>query len=484
MSEERGKPAYYFKALLSTGKNWSTELPCKIFLPRSPAEDPHLELRPTEEQFYSLTRLRTCSLFGRVGDDRNHTSFEVKELHLGNARHTSWGSELSEFIVGVDARDLMISEVREISESDQSGAYIVSFQLTPSRVLRPFGLRTFFRSGGFKIEYPSKDQLAVELKPDFLVVFKHHYSSRVEENGAVVQEPRLVAECELAGSPVDFDSSNAILLLDDFLLLASFAERQRCALRGWILESPGRQISFYRSDRFVPKYDPSHTRNEYLINDLDVEEFLQNTPAVFRDHPFRALLRSALEAITCESSTIGEDLLRYFSAVETALLVFRRQNDLEYVLNTKQERTAFVSDLKEFVCGHELFRGDEREMKKRRALLYENLQGLNRVSLGTAFLRFAESYRVSFEDLWPVISNGPLWSLATIRNKIVHGESFTEKQWWDISLAAEHTRWIAERMLLSLLEWSPQRSRVNSFYAEEMARLNDWIAARERLSES
>jgi len=129
-----------------------------------------------------------------------------------------------------------------------------------------------------------------------------------------------------------------------------------------------------------------------------------------------------------------------------------------------------------------MFHGDKKETKEKRSFLYENLPALNRVSLGAALGRFFERYQIIHDHLWPVVSDGPQWSLAKIRNKIAHGEPFTESEWGDVALAAEHIRWISERMVLSLLEWPLEKSRVNCFYAEEMARLNDWAAARERLS--
>lgn len=480
MTTRNRKPDHYLKAVLNAGEKWTAEIPCKVFLPKSAAGDPKLVLRPTREQFYALTRYRNCSLLARVGDAVNYTVFKAEEVRVRDAFHTSWGEGLAEFEVEAEPWDLAISRVQSQAATNAVPHYAVAFRITPSRVLKPFSLRTFYRSGGLKIEYPPQHQLTIEVEPGLLISFKHYYSSRVEESGTIVQEPELVGVSDFTGSPLEFDSDRVVVVVDDLLLLTSFAERQRCALRGWILESPGYRMVFYRSDRHVPKHDPTHSRNDYLIQDLDIKEFLQDTYPRLRDHASRSLVRSALEGLTCEGSTIGEDFLRYFSALETVLLIFRREKELEFIF-ANDEWAQVRRELRRVIRGHELLKGGESGRKKRRALLYENLGSLNRISLGTALACFGDDYSV-FGDLWPVTSTDSSWSLTTIRNRIVHGEAFTEREWEDIAIASEHLRWTAERMVLAVLGWPPEKSRVNTFYGQEMARLNDWVAARRRLS--
>jgi len=68
-----------------------------------------------------------------------------------------------------------------------------------------------------------------------------------------------------------------ILLLDavdDFLMLTSFAARQRCVCLGWDSDDSSKITRFFRRDMAIPEIKRDHSYNEVLIDLRDFKDFM------------------------------------------------------------------------------------------------------------------------------------------------------------------------------------------------------------------
>lgn len=73
--------------------------------------------------------------------------------------------------------------------------------------------------------------------------------------------------------------------------------------------------------------------------------------------------------------------------------------------------------------------------------------------------------------------------LADIRNKLVHGYTFNNEEWNLMTIAHQHLQWRLERMLLRILGWDVNRSRVSSDFLDSNYKsiYINWVNDRDRL---
>jgi len=155
------------------------------------------------------------------------------------------------------------------------------------------------------------------------------------------------------------------------------------------------------------------------------------------------------------------DFLRLFGTVETILLHFRTTNGLISVLpetEWRKVRKALDKKLKVWL-GEELGIMPEQHLEMR-----AKLGELNRISMRTVMNRFCEVHSLDLTDLWPVFGEGDGPSLSAIRNKFTHGYSIDDSTLSSINAATINLQFIAERMLLSVLGWPIDQSRVHRGY--------------------
>lgn len=74
---------------------------------------------------------------------------------------------------------------------------------------------------------------------------------------------------------------------------------------------------------------------------------------------------------------------------------------------------------------------------------------------------FASRHCIDLTDLWPLSGKRSAPTLCDIRNAVVHGGVFGEREGLALSVAAENLQWTLERVLLTALGWDVQRSDVS-----------------------
>ncbi|MBC7964256.1 MAG: hypothetical protein H7Y05_15090 [Steroidobacteraceae bacterium] len=474
MNDLKSTEDYKFLAELTWGGTCRTlYAPCKIFLPKKVRERPRLVFYPDTDTFRLLIYAKDCELRGSLGNGPGSITTKASDVRLGDGNQRRWGDGLDEgYILGYP-KQLLIDR----NMGQDVGNKSASFYFTESLLLSPFDLLTQKYDGTVEVEHVSKVQF--RLNANCLLSFEYEY--RYDSGGS--SETRswreLVARTDLDLLPAGISPEDLLPHIDDFLLLVSLAEGRRCACLEVVWSQQDQLLHLFRLDRTIPEERANHSINDCLIVNIkeELEPFLKKSYDTLRNFPEKNLLWSALASITWfKQSTIGDDFLRLFTALETLVLAFRRINGLELAVQDDAIRNEIQKDVKKFLHGHHLLKDGTNSS---RGMLYENIPGLFHISLKRATEAFVETYKIRLDDVWPLFDTSTGWSLLNIRNKIVHGEHFSEGEWFDLMEAKMSLRVIAERFLLSMLGWDYQKTRVHWGNSAT----EGWKAAQTRLSE-
>ncbi len=432
------KQDFHLKVTITIGKNTLDNVICDIFLPEKVTDPIELCFHPTKEQMFKLINQYEFSLYGEIQD----TKIQAKKAYFK-------GGEPLENYITANPFDLKITKKCNAEEE------FTTFWLTPSYILSVF------------ISKPKKFELILE--GNIQLTFDEHYRYLKSDKDETTMFSELVVKWK-TGFP-DKDIS----ILDDILLLISFAARQSCRCLGWEQFNFSSCVKYYRRDKAIPNDTKDHNHDTVLI------EFTQQRENYFEDYiktayktftefnqDEKAFIRQTLHIIKItyndDGHTIEDAFIRLFSAIETLVTFFRKKHNLEIVIPT-EEWPKIRKKLKECVSKCLKTEGnlDGNKNKEKRKLIYQNLDGLNRISFSVAFNRFCEQYAVNLDDLWPVVCDRKDGiSLSDIRNKLVHGETFakTNAEFLPLRIANEHLKWTVERMLISVLGWPVKKSAV------------------------
>jgi hypothetical protein len=298
------------------------------------------------------------------------------------------------------------------------------------------------------------------------LTFKRHFKTHENAGGEYVTSSRLVAEFDLEDPPsaIAHVDDSITGCLDDFLLIASFAARQRSVWYGWETFDAESHAKFYRRNVAIPNNKKQTKTEDGVISRADFEEFLKVAYSTLIEGEPKDLLRQALNyTIPQEGQTVNGRFITLYSALETLVLYFRRRNNLETVFAVEEDDSwkQLRRDFKRWLKEESVLKGDENKSKQR--LICGNLSALNRIAFSTAFNKCCKFYSVNLQHLWPMTNNttgAEGWSLSEIRNKLVHGESLNEPQLQSLIPAQYHLQWAVERLILVVLGWDIARSNV------------------------
>jgi hypothetical protein len=265
---------------------------------------------------------------------------------------------------------------------------------------------------------------------------------------------QLVGNLDAVG--VDSNIAAVVEETEDLLLLASLAARHRCQCVGWQAFFKGAIKTHYFSNRSLQnKHNSSNPfRHNKLIEQQNFISFMNTSLISFNKFEDKVALRRAINGLLHGIEPGVEDrLLTLFAAVETIITAFRKRKKLEHIVDAdgwKQLERAVKTFIKQSL--------DPKLDDTQRKMLYGKIPELNRVSFGDALSEFIAEFSLDVADLWPII--GPN-SLAKLRNRIIHGETFSHSEMEGIVVAKMHLQWYLERMLLAVLGWPHENSGVS-----------------------
>jgi len=364
---------------------------------------------------------------------------------------TRWGPNLKEHVVVGEPMDLTITDTHASGRRRGRGERAhVTFWISPNVLLRPFKIRMPSYTGRVAVRARRPRRFTIS---GVSFTFDDYYRYRSQDDGSSVTFCEPVAAGYVRRLA---DVPNLLGPLEDFLLLAAVAARQRTICVGWDAVQSPKHVRHYRRGISIPAEKKDHGMNEVLIDPRHIGNFLRRAHRAFVAAPEQELLRQAMQRLVYEDGdrvNLANSFLRFYGAVEALVLRYRRMQGSEYVLTPPRWRRATES-----------IRGAIRTAPgltpPEAALLIAKVPELNRVTFGEGVRAFCDSYAVDCSDLWPLVSDGTGPSLSTIRNRLVHGDTIGDSEMSALMLAHEHLRWTAERFALSVLRWPISRSRV------------------------
>jgi len=262
-----------------------------------------------------------------------------------------------------------------------------------------------------------------------------------------------VAELQIPHTLIGGVLADCLEDVDDVLRLVSFIGEYPCVCVGWWAADSERVTEFYRRRTVASEKPPSV--HEAIINYSDFPDFLQAAYKAFVDVKPNVALRRALDYVVPDKhDSLEASYIMLYAAVETLVLFFRRQENLEFIFEDKDQWKDLKSDLEEWLKSHPALSANPGKQ----SFVYQKLPELTRLSFGTAFKRFCERYEVDLSDLWPMVGKN---SLSSIRNNLVHGVVYQPTHYHALMGAREHLRWSVYRMIFGMLRWPIERTKID-----------------------
>jgi len=442
----------------------------KLYLPRKLTDEVVFRFSPNDDQAQMIKTL----LFWRFSLRGEVKSYDgsVEKLIVADtviAEHFTTkplGFGITEHDFAGEPADLSITHFLDHSAENQK--VLGKFWITPSRILGPDYISTHSYTGDLSIE--TVRSFDFQVSPDLQFKFANHHKRFKEPNGDHVSFHELVANFELQGKTIEGPELNSALNdLDDLLLIASIASRTRCVCLGWDAYDFQTMVTKYLRGRTIPRNGEARGDNNNLIGVIDFPEFMSTSFTRLQEYPEPQALRRTLNFIVPSlRSTTDANFVMLYSALEMIVLHFRRQKSLEFILGPGEFKR-LRKQIKETIDNSGTVTTDLN-----RDEIKGKLSELNRLSFASAFQAFCDFHELDLSDLWPVTHSSSNISLSQIRNRLVHGEHFENIDYDRLVIAREHLQWIVERMILSILGWSVEKSNVSPGYLRYFTPYTTW----------
>jgi len=414
---------------------------------------PEVYIYPNPTQFRELPNRKPCFLSATIGRTPD-VEIIGEETHISGGMMSYGEPGLEEGYLKIYPSKLHIIQHFGTNRKDVEDVTLL-FKLTPSLHLSPSDFREYDFEGEAKLH--RGDRFRFKLDREIELEFLNHYRWVNLENEEILTYPELIASAKLNRRPIEEDIDNYLSLIDDFLLLVSFAEGQRCISPLVSVHSRGTIAETYRLDRSMPNISAKHGFNDFLIDSNDFDDFINLAWKSLKEAGQYKLIKSALELITNDArGTMESEFLSLFSSIEKLILAFRLDYNYEFILKDLHHWNSFDKNLHSFIKKHELF----KDNPEARSLIYQNIAGLKRLPLQEAFKKFTESKKLDLNDLWTFYDDSSEWSLTDIRNHLVHGYGLGDPYIDSFGNALKSLRYLAKRLMLVSLNWDFKESRL------------------------
>ena len=458
--EQNREENYFVKASLIVKDMEIKDVPCKIYLPERPHELPYLVFKPSEEHSLEIMTSHKGSFKAVIYgyDKKIQTTIEAPEVYFSGSSKKDWGEDFVETTIPGEPQDLHV--IRHLSSDDSQEKTHIVFWLSPNKLLTPFMTCTTSYTG--EINYKRISNLEFEIRDDFKIVFDKHFSSKTTRNRELIQWSFLVActDLDIPADDANALKTNILPEVDDFLLIASFATRERTACLGWSATDNNSHATFYRGNFTFPEGNNDNNIDDGVIDFKYFGKFMQDCYSTFLKFENKLAIRSAIYSIVPSSNrTVEASFLRIFSGLETLILDFRRKGALEFILSEKEWQA-----LRKYLQTCIKKSTYPKLSCEQRSLIYPKLGELNRVSLREAFDLFCQKYEVDLNDLWPVFGNKEVAGLVEIRNRLIHGDPFPHDLDRPLIVAEQHLKYTIERIILGVLRWNVMETNVRPDY--------------------
>lgn len=396
---------------------------CKVYLPNRKIDRPSLRFLPTREQ---EEKLRVPSLFSMHGERPEPNGDLVRissdQIHITSHKGTAWGPGIFEYVLVGEPWDLKIELIRPEETTHSEPRTQVFFRLSPIKLLSPISSVMMSYIG--EVQTKRRDPLRIPLDEGIEITFDQHsrYWDLPEGGTVMYSEPVAVLDLEesLRGTT---KIAAAVDHLDDLMRIVSFVGEYRCVCVGWQAADSSTVTEVYRG-RFLRTNMEPPSMHDALVDYAHFADFTRTAYLRLKQITPNAALRRALDYIVPdENDTIESSYIMLYAALETIVLFFRREENLEFIFSDPSEWDQLRKDMQQWLKSHPTLSNDGAK----RSLVYEKLPELMRMSFSSAFKQFCRQYSVDLSDLWPVVGNSGGVSLSRRSETSSYMERFSNR---------------------------------------------------------
>ncbi|AVG78426.1 HEPN domain-containing protein [Pantoea ananatis] len=243
----------------------------------------------------------------------------------------------------------------------------------------------------------------------------------------------------------------------NILLLMSFLQYAKTNYLSYQIRGGDMLEIHYNSGQFRSE-DVQDDYLNVLIERQFLDDFFQTCLRNFHGSPYHKELKNAINSIVNSRKGYVElSFLAYFQAFESLVLCYKRNNNIENIL----EKSVFIKVKR--AIEKELSQVLEHD-KEKRASIKAKLNELNRYSLKESVSFFFESHNIDISGVWPLFDdkNSGVTGLTTIRNVLIHGDLIPNEYFESIVVAMEHLRILLARCVFCILGWELSQTNINT----------------------
>jgi len=438
------------KAVLTVGEKKIEDIKCEILLPNDRIGKIKIRLYPVKDAYQEI-----LPYFKFVFDAKTEeVEFHSDNVNIIKGESKYYDQVWVENYIELEANGFLVA--KNIASSIQQHA-LVQFWISPNDKINVKTIIEKMQNGSVNVTYCHPELLKFKLCDNMFLQFDKMYD--YEKNGkGYTATPYLVAVITGSFSFSNINEVNSMLSqrINEFLLLVSFAFRTRIVWTGFETIVEGKLYSYYRGNCSFPDGQSRDSLNDGVILYSDFKEFMDQAYIVFEKSEYKDSLRKAI-FVLCPGNNqnilVEENYLMLFAALESIVLIYRKLNNKEFIL-PEIECRKLSKAIRKIVK-------DQLDDKIKRNSLYSKIPELNRVALRNVFNDFCKAYNIDLSSLWKVFEeNDKKPGLSDIRNKLIHGD--TQEMFGFLSYAHQHLEYILERIICKLLNWSLDRTEINS----------------------
>ncbi|MDC6381268.1 hypothetical protein BW687_013930 [Pseudomonas graminis] len=374
-------------------------------------------------------------------------NFEITHYESATGAHISFAGE----------PELLFLEINE--PSDRVGTEII-FHIGSNTLLQPQSWAVRSANGEVSVHGEATRGRDVGLLGK--VSFQDYFYYIDLDDGGVLTHQRLTAACSL---PLELESldqveEHLLPVMRDYLLLCALAADQRTHIFSW--EAYGKDLTVKAwygdiSEQGVAAIKGQPDR-DLAVPRMYFDSFISRAFEVYTalDVEQKELVRQSIHRTQYSPHrTVESSILSLFSAIESMVLIHRRQTSLEFTVPSsagwKKLEKAFRATARE---AKEHFPTEDHLNS-----LLKMLPQLRRVPLDDAFTKCISDWSLDLSDLWAVFGDKP--TLSGVRNRLVHGDMFLDKQYDALFVAMDHLEVIAKRLLFVFLKHSVTNTNIS-----------------------
>lgn len=451
---EKRSVDHSFNCVIKVNDTSINDVECRLYLPTKIYEKPYVLLTLPEKIQYEFRYAWEVSVYAMT------LSFIGKpelELNISNAYVLCQNSKY----IGNKLRTTVLLEPTSLDltkhygdDTEKEKISEIIFNITKNKQLTPAYIEHHIYNGNIEIDKISTIEYLLDSSSK--LSFDKRYTFKNEHEN-LIRNSYLSASY----SSLNYFDNNEVSLailekIDDILIIASYASRCRTTCPSWDIFTNKIHKRSFRCDLTHPSHEPSDIDNAVIPIEY-YSDFVSFAYGFMNKATNKESIKHAIYSLTAHNNTsLEQSFFKLFSGLENIILQFRRENNLEFILDIpdwkslKKELERTIKNTTSPIIE-----------KNSRVSLYNKLNEINRVSLKEAYEELINKYNIDVSYLWPLFKDKSTFGLADIRNALIHGEIFPHTLIDALIVAKEHLALLIETILLGILGWQKEKSLLN-----------------------